>query len=480
MNRQQINYGINTSKKSSKQSNPINKSNNKNNIYSKKDPNKQNYMNKISDYNNKPYLPSEYAKNKKDMNKMMRDYQNFVKKYFGNSTPIGSMSEERMNEILNENEDNYSYNPNKFYEERKENIKFEKFLKNNKDLNFGNEEIFTKLPIENEFIYSQENKLGHHKNNINDYKRRNNKLFKNTNIDNEIIKENEEEKSQIINENEEEKSPKINENEEENREIINENKEENRDIINENAEEKSPKKPDSPKKEEEEEENYEDEFEKDKNEDIKNDEKSKEANLNDQSKDKNFKASIMSSATDKTYKQEEREINAKKIQKYFREKRTREKLYVGYDKTKTIILRIYVNEYDSNKKIKSLEIFYYSLYIKKTLVLIKEIKELLHNKESISKEGIKKIMNEIIDKILVQKEESINADLLSEAQKEKNKNQSIKESKKEDDKENEKEFIIENNDDINNSNRSQNKNEGNFQNEENKSISSIDDIDYRF
>ena len=34
-----------------------------------------------------------------------------------------------------------------------------------------------------------------------------------------------------------------------------------------------------------------------------------------------------------------------------------------YDKTKTIILRIYVNEYDSNKKIKSLEIFYYSLYV---------------------------------------------------------------------------------------------------------------------
>ena len=36
---------------------------------------------------------------------MLREYQTFCKKYFGESTPIGSMTEERMNKLL-EDENN--------------------------------------------------------------------------------------------------------------------------------------------------------------------------------------------------------------------------------------------------------------------------------------------------------------------------------------------------------------------------------------
>ena len=34
------------------------------------------------------------------MEKMLREYQTFCKKYFGESTPIGSMTEERMNKLF--------------------------------------------------------------------------------------------------------------------------------------------------------------------------------------------------------------------------------------------------------------------------------------------------------------------------------------------------------------------------------------------
>ena len=49
---------------------------------------------------NKPQGSTTYSKNKKSLEKMLREYQTFCKKYFGESTPIGSMTEERMNKLL--------------------------------------------------------------------------------------------------------------------------------------------------------------------------------------------------------------------------------------------------------------------------------------------------------------------------------------------------------------------------------------------
>ena len=59
------------------------------NIYKSK--NKEN--SKIS--TNKQIGSSAYSKNKKTLEKMLREYQTFCKKYFGESTPIGSMTEIR-------------------------------------------------------------------------------------------------------------------------------------------------------------------------------------------------------------------------------------------------------------------------------------------------------------------------------------------------------------------------------------------------
>ena len=59
--------------------------------------------------NNKVIGSSTYSKNKKSLEKMLREYQTFCKKYFGESTPIGSMTEERMNKLL-EDENNIKDN----------------------------------------------------------------------------------------------------------------------------------------------------------------------------------------------------------------------------------------------------------------------------------------------------------------------------------------------------------------------------------
>ena len=124
-----------------------------------------------------------------------------------------------------------------------------------------------------------------------------------------------------------------------------------------------------------------------------------------------------------------REISAQKIQEIYRAKRTKQKLYIGYDSTEFIILRIYVSEYDQNKKIKSLEIHIYSKIQKKELILNKTIKELL-GVDSISVNGIKIVMSEIIEKVLQQNDETINIDKLSEIQREENKDTNINNVKK--------------------------------------------------
>ena len=144
MNRK-TNY--NNNRKSSKTT-----SSKKNQIYIKNVSNQKNkynsnIMNQLDNYNNNPFTQSEYYKNKKQLNKMMKDYQIFVKKYIGDAIPISSITEERMNKLLNE--ENYR-NKNVFLDEEYNN-EFQQILKNNKDLDFGEEIISMELPSDDEF-----------------------------------------------------------------------------------------------------------------------------------------------------------------------------------------------------------------------------------------------------------------------------------------------------------------------------------------
>ena len=138
--------------------------------------------------NNKIIGSSTYSKNKKSLEKMLREYQTFCKKYFGESTPIGSMTEERMNKLL-EDENNIKDNKNLLEEDKHH---FLESLKDNNKDNFNYEEICDSLPLD--LVYNDNNILGNHKNNKNDYKQRNKILFKE-----KLIEKEETEKTDLYN-----------------------------------------------------------------------------------------------------------------------------------------------------------------------------------------------------------------------------------------------------------------------------------------
>ena len=152
--------------------------------------NSQNQMNKFQNISknklrensktniNKPAGSTTYSKNKKSLEKMLREYQTFCKKYFGESTPIGSMTEERMNKLL---EDENNFKNNDLLEEDK--YHFLETLEDNNKNNLDFEEICDKLPAD--IFYNEISVLGNHKNNKNDYKQRNKIIF------NEITKKEE-------------------------------------------------------------------------------------------------------------------------------------------------------------------------------------------------------------------------------------------------------------------------------------------------
>jgi len=119
---------------------------------------------------NKPTGSTIYSKNKKSLEKMLREYQTFCKKYFGESTPIGSMTEERMNKLL---EDENNLKESNLLELDKQH--FLDTLEDNKKNNFISEEICDSLPLD--IFYNTNSVLGNHKNNKNDYKQRNKIIF---------------------------------------------------------------------------------------------------------------------------------------------------------------------------------------------------------------------------------------------------------------------------------------------------------------
>ena len=276
---------------------------------------------------NKIFGSTTYSKNKKYLDKMLREYQTFCKKYFGESTPIGSMTEERMNKLLEEDDINKNIKKKNLINNKSKDIFYDILNGDNKFI-FENEDLCCELP--NALFFNEKNQLGNHKNSKNDYKRRSNA----------IIKEEKKEKPKV----EEEKTNKV-----------------------------------------------EDEYD-----DFENVE-----NVDD---NKNQKAI--------------------KIQKYFRTKRSKERIYLGYDKNKTSILWIYIDKLDSKNNITKLEIKSYSINQQKNFFFEKDIKDLL-GVNFISNEDLKKRINDIVDKIniiLVQNENKNNLNGVNKNINNKNKN----------------------------------------------------------
>ena len=130
---------------------------------------------------NKSLGSTTYSKNKKQLDQMLREYQSFCKKYFGESTPIGSMTEERMNKLLEDQDNNTNLIKNCIQNDNF-NDQFSDILKENDEIYedelffLGNKNILDYIP--NDFPYSEIDRLGNHKNTKNDYNRRSNLLFK--------------------------------------------------------------------------------------------------------------------------------------------------------------------------------------------------------------------------------------------------------------------------------------------------------------
>jgi hypothetical protein len=280
--------------------------------------NKNKYMENSK--NNKPLGSTAYSKNKKLLDKMLREYQSFCKRYFGESTPIGSMTEERMNKLLEDEVNKTNNNPQNLLENSNNNETIVDFFENNNDLefDFDKENLMDFLP--DDLNFCENNRLGNHKNTKNDYNRRSKYLF-----------------------HQEQKEEKIEEE----------------------------------KKVEEKKEQIKDEEEKNKSEESYNDFEN-EDNLEEL---KNQKATIIQRAFIKS--------KEKKL-------KNKERLFFGYDQSNNYILWIYI---ETNNNIKNLDIKYYSMKDQKIKIIKKDVKNLLQV-ESISKDDVKKNINNIIDKII--------------------------------------------------------------------------------
>ena len=145
MNRQQNYYDLNNNKKYWKPSSAKYKTTSQKSLFPKNLTNKNIIINQFN--NNRLFFSSKYSKNKNKLNKKIRDYQLFVKKYLGDINPIASMTEERMNELFRDQEVN-----NKIIIDNEKNIIFQKILKNNENLNFKEKDILIKS--KEEFIYN--------------------------------------------------------------------------------------------------------------------------------------------------------------------------------------------------------------------------------------------------------------------------------------------------------------------------------------
>ena len=340
-----LNHGMNTIKRATKNqhSNQTKNNNTKKNTVNKGNTGTSTINSTNLNNNNRPLGSTIYSQNKKNLDKMLRDYQTFCKKYFGESTPIGAISEERMNIILEDEDEepkfnkinNNNINNNNFYNNVQKNIVNKNYIINFDFLkddvyDFSNEKNRIKN-TENlnspEFIFSKINKLGYHKNDKNDYIRRTKSINN-------------------INEKESKQEGKL--------------KEE--------------------KNNQEEEKNIEKEKEKEEN--------SEENEYNDFEEDESVK----------------KEKSAIKIQQIFKNqkcpKRKRDRIFFGIDNTNEFILWIYIDKINKNtNEIKSLFVKKFSLVNQDSEFMRKDINSLM-NKDFVSKEELLKNILYIIDKIL--------------------------------------------------------------------------------
>jgi len=403
------NYNRSRSKKGNKGKHSMNKAKNKTQHYY----NSQKNINLYQGYN---------INSKKNLEEKYKDYQKFVKKFFGNLNPRDYMPEERMEEILEEKDKN-NFDQNKIMQNEKNYLIYEKVLMNNKDCSFSNEEIEVQMPSADKFTFCENNRLGKHKNNKNDYNKRKKKLEKlgiikniNKNIDNEILGENEtnnspEKEKETPKKNEEEiKRKKEEEIKKKKEEEIKKKKEE--EIKKKKEEEEKKKKEEEEKKKKEEEEKIKDKEDIEDKGDKPEEEEEKEIEEEDKVNE-NIAPAAKSPICDDYDTMQDKEIKAKKIQKIFREKRCGERLYLGMDRSHRNIIRIYMYERGQNNRIKSIKIYIYLLLDGELLILKKSIKELLR-RDSISIDSFNNCVNEIIEKILSRLEDSINSNLLSE------------------------------------------------------------------
>lgn len=134
-------------------------------------------------------ISANYKSNKNNLPKMLKDYQLFCQKYFGNTTPIASMSQERFEKVFNE-ENKEQHQPQN---EPHNKISLSMLENDTYDFCYSCLNIEGALDkIANSEIFAKEQKLGYGKNDKNDYIKRLKKLQSKPNTDN-LVKEDDEE-----------------------------------------------------------------------------------------------------------------------------------------------------------------------------------------------------------------------------------------------------------------------------------------------
>ena len=152
---------------------------NSNSMKKKNEIKRNNNNERKSNQNLKNVNLKELSENTKNLNKMLKDYQNFCQKYFGDSTPIAAMSQERLNSLMktdikeNEKKNNNDKKINYIKPNKNSNLNINLSMLDNDDYDFyfngfNLNNSFNKI-IKGEIVQlNKENKIGFEKNDKND------------------------------------------------------------------------------------------------------------------------------------------------------------------------------------------------------------------------------------------------------------------------------------------------------------------------
>lgn len=318
---------------------------------------------------------------------MLRDYQKFCQKYFGNTTPIAAMPQEQFEKIFNYNEmeeetkvpDVRGFDVNS---ERIKNVRLD-FLENDKyDFYYAfvnTRKELTKLCSGNELIQLSANQvIGFGKNNKIDYLKRLRRLNMKCADNKQSTETNRcEEKKETVADN------------------------------NNNDDE---------------EDNYKEEFQYEEKEEV--DDNANDSNDNNNRGDKKGTGAkkepikIFDESTHKIIDDENRNQQATKIQIHFKgqkhTKRLKDRMYFGYDKSKRNIVWVYVDKREpkfekQNCDVVSMLFKVYSIDNKVTSYLKRSVKEVLCVEKKKRRE-IEKDIHDVIEKVLKQDEKDKDED----------------------------------------------------------------------